>query len=299
MSRGLFIGRFQPFHNGHLSKIESFQEEVDELLIGIGSSQYGYTKENPFTLEERIEMIENAVIGNCRIIPIPDINNFSEWVSHVEKLCKRFDVVYAGNETITKKLFESKGHKVVNWERDKNGISGTSVRKAIAKEENWKNMVPKSTSNLIDRIDGVKRIKNIFENCKYKNPILAVDGIIKYNENYVLIKRNVAPFKEMFACPGGYVEWGETLKSATIRGVKEETGLDFCIEGYLNYYDKIGKNPIEHYIIHVFYGTGDGELKVGDNTKEVIMTKTIPKTLAFNHNNFFKDYEKRIKNANR
>jgi nicotinamide-nucleotide adenylyltransferase len=274
--------------------IEKALDEVDELIVGIGSSQYGYTKENPFTLEERIEMIEGSVRGNYQIVPIPDINDFPGWVKHVEKLCPRFDVAYAGNETVTKLLFEQSGYEVRSWERKTEDISGTQVRTAIAKDEEWVSMVPESTVKVIEKKHGVERMKHIFENYKYKTPIPTVDGIVNYNGGYVLIKRKIAPFKGMFACPGGHVDWGETLKTAVVREIKEETGLDFHIEGYLNHYDKMGRDPRGHYITHVFYGTATGELKAGDDAAEVSIVKEIPEKLAFDHHKFFEDYEKVI-----
>ena len=56
--RALFIGRFQPFHKGHLKIIQQASETYDQILVGIGSSQYSHTVDNPFTAEERTEMIE-------------------------------------------------------------------------------------------------------------------------------------------------------------------------------------------------------------------------------------------------
>ncbi|HDJ89497.1 MAG TPA: nicotinamide-nucleotide adenylyltransferase, partial [Thermoprotei archaeon] len=55
--RGLFIGRFQPFHLGHFYALKWILSKVDEVIIGIGSAQVSYTIKNPFTLGERIEMI--------------------------------------------------------------------------------------------------------------------------------------------------------------------------------------------------------------------------------------------------
>ena len=54
---GLFVGRFQPFHDAHLQIIQNALKEVEKLIIGVGSSQYSETAENPFTYEERKEMI--------------------------------------------------------------------------------------------------------------------------------------------------------------------------------------------------------------------------------------------------
>ena len=64
MKRGLFIGRFQPFHLGHLQDIINALKEVDELVIGIGSSNEKHTKYNPFSVEERIEMIDLVLPNN-------------------------------------------------------------------------------------------------------------------------------------------------------------------------------------------------------------------------------------------
>ena len=61
---GLCIGRFQPFHLGHLSAIKQALKKVDKLYIGIGSSQYDHEEYNPFTAEERREMIQRALEEN-------------------------------------------------------------------------------------------------------------------------------------------------------------------------------------------------------------------------------------------
>ena len=66
--RGLFLGRFQPFHLGHLDVIKQALKMVDELVIVIGSAQYSHTFENPFTDSEREEMIENYSVRTILII---------------------------------------------------------------------------------------------------------------------------------------------------------------------------------------------------------------------------------------
>lgn len=94
------IGRFQPFHKGHLKLLKEISKEYDEIIIGIGSAQCMYvtspenivykissikmpdTLDNPFTLYERISMIKNSLesenIKNYHLINIPDINIIKE-----------------------------------------------------------------------------------------------------------------------------------------------------------------------------------------------------------------------------
>ena len=92
MKTGLLIGRFQPLQLGHVKMIEKILSEVDFLKIGIGSSQYNFTKENPFTYEERKDMIECSISGNYEIKSIPDIHNEVKWVDYVVNIVGDFDV---------------------------------------------------------------------------------------------------------------------------------------------------------------------------------------------------------------
>src|SRR5436189_227334 len=60
--RAFFIGRFQPFHRGHLAMVRRILESNEEIIVGIGSAQYSHTGENPFTAGERYEMIKRALV---------------------------------------------------------------------------------------------------------------------------------------------------------------------------------------------------------------------------------------------
>ena len=59
--RGLFLGRFNPFHKGHLMAIQQILAKENELIIAIGSSQQSHSLENPFTAGERVLMIHAAM----------------------------------------------------------------------------------------------------------------------------------------------------------------------------------------------------------------------------------------------
>jgi len=152
MSKALFIGRFQPFHFGHLDALKQITE--DEITIGIGSSQYGGTEENPWSFEERKKMIEQSLINehiNYSIVAIPDIHDEKNWVEHVKNIVSKFDVVYTGNEWV-KKLFEEKGFEVKNI-KIKIEISGTKLREMIKNSNtSWKKYVPKQIVNSLKSV---------------------------------------------------------------------------------------------------------------------------------------------------
>ncbi|MAE43196.1 nicotinamide-nucleotide adenylyltransferase [Candidatus Woesearchaeota archaeon] len=161
--RGLFIGRFQPFHKGHLKDIEDALCEVDELLIGIGSSQKSHTKENPFTVNEREEMIllslKHLDNNKFNIFTIPDFNDDKKWVDYIEKTVPKFDIVYTGNDW-TEKCFNKNGYRIKKVKLIE-GISSTKIREEIIKNDSWKNMLPKEVLKYLESIEGIKRVKKL------------------------------------------------------------------------------------------------------------------------------------------
>ncbi len=163
--KALYIGRFQPFHKGHLKIIQNFTKKYDEIIIGIGSSQYGNTLENPFTSEERRLMIKKSLddidIKNYRIIELPDIHNYPKWVSHVVSIIPDFDVVIS-NSPLTKRLFSEKGYTLEETPLyDRRKYSGEKIRKKIINDESWKDALPKPAYKIIESIGGISRLKEL------------------------------------------------------------------------------------------------------------------------------------------
>jgi len=163
--KALIIGRFQPFHNGHLQLIQSLVDEYDEFLIGIGSSQYSYTRENPFSAEERRNMIKQSLhdagINQFRLVTIPDIHNYPKWVDHVLSIVDDFDVVISNND-LTKQLFSAKGFHVKTTPLfHKQELSGRKIRQRMYEGKSWKMYVPPAVYDIITSINGVQRIQHL------------------------------------------------------------------------------------------------------------------------------------------
>jgi nicotinamide-nucleotide adenylyltransferase len=165
--RGLYVGRFQPFHLGHLSAIKEVLKEVDELVVVIGSAQYSHNFNNPFTAGERLVMVRKALeesgvdSGRVWIVPVPDVHLHMMWVSSVEGYTPHFDVVYS-NEPLTRRLFTEAGYKVKPIRFfDRKDYSSTEIREKMVEDENWEKLVPKSVRTLIKEIDGINRLKDL------------------------------------------------------------------------------------------------------------------------------------------
>jgi nicotinamide-nucleotide adenylyltransferase len=164
--RGFYIGRYQPFHDGHQHMVEEIAEEVDELVLGIGSAGDSHTTRNPFTAGERVMMVTKAVEeldATTYVVPIEDLDRNSVWVSHVQSMTPRFDVAYSNNPLVVR-LFEEAGVEVRQspmFRRDV--LEGTELRERMIRGRDWEDLVPDAVVDVIREVDGVDRIRRIAE----------------------------------------------------------------------------------------------------------------------------------------
>ncbi|RLF47797.1 MAG: nicotinamide-nucleotide adenylyltransferase [Thermoplasmata archaeon] len=163
--RALVIGRFQPFHLGHMALIKYILRSADDVVVCIGSAQYSHTFDNPFTAGERHLMISRALeaegIHNYYLVPIEDINVYSLWVAHVEAMVPPFDVIYTNNP-LNIRLFKERGYEVKETPiYDKEKYSGRKIRELMINDGPWEERVPYEVARTINEIDGVNRLKQI------------------------------------------------------------------------------------------------------------------------------------------
>ena len=162
---GLLIGRFQPFHLGHLDAVLFGLSRTENLFICIGSSNKSNERRNPFSAEERKEMIissiEPSMADRLKIFDIPDVGDHEKWTFEIDKIVPKYDIIFT-NDEFTKTLFEKREMNVVPVVlKDREKFSGTNVRELIAGNKNWQDLVPRGTRKVLDKINAIERLKNL------------------------------------------------------------------------------------------------------------------------------------------
>ncbi len=158
---GIFIGRFQPFHNGHMKVVKNALKDVRAITIVV-AIPLKETEKDPFSAEERMGMIRRALekegIMNYELAAVRDIPSDDEYVEHVRRFTKPFDVVFVGDNKLNERLFRKAGFRVVTSQRFYN-LEATHVRERIKRGENWKELVPAGAAEYIEENNLVERVK--------------------------------------------------------------------------------------------------------------------------------------------
>lgn len=258
----VFIGRFQPFHVGHLEVMLSALEQASTLIVLVGSSNQPRTEKNPFTFEERKEMIlesltavDPSFVTRVHIQPLRDQKyNDQLWAMDVQEIVDR----------TTKQIFQSYqiiprigmiGHTkdessyylkmFPQWglvEHQMNeSINATDLRNLIFEGKSLKfldGVVPKAVLNkLVDFVatdeynvlrqehDMIKKYKKSWEAAPYAPTFVTTDAVVVQSGHVLLIERGASPGLGLMALPGGFLEQKITLQQNMIKELREETRL--------------------------------------------------------------------------
>lgn len=259
---GVFIGRFQPFHNAHLETVHYALERVKELVIVIGSCYAARTVKNPWTGVEREEMIRDCLTSaeNARVKFVHSrdyLYNDNLWIAAIQGAISQIiedeadDVVLFGHRKDSSsfylKLFP-------HWElhetpefgkidatriRDlyfQNDILG--VRHLVPSQIERKLTVESIESNrnrgskelarfaeLKKEYDFLRDYHRMWENAPYPVTFNTVDACCICSGHVLLVRRKAAPGKGLFALPGGFLNQNEHVLDGAVRELREETGI--------------------------------------------------------------------------
>ena len=252
----VFIGRFQPFHKGHLAVVEEALEKAERLIIILGSANQPRNSRNPFTTDERSKMIYGSLSEEHRdrviCTPMQDFDyNDAKWERAVQQTVNSVIAVYGPKDSWNCKIGligREKDHtsyylkKFPQWESenvvDFYNLSATPIRYEFF-ERRYISDVPEGTYRFLTEFSRRPEwdvIHNeIIENVKYQRqwanspfpPIfVTVDAVVIQSAHVLLVKRGGYPGKGLLALPGGFLNQEERLEEAMLRELTEETQVD-------------------------------------------------------------------------
>lgn len=255
-----YIGRFQPFTNAHKAMVERGLKEAKNLIILLGSDKASLSLRNPWTTEERTQMIYsvfNKMRDRIVVLPIQDsAYNFTAWIAEVQR--KINAIVPEGSSvklighfkddtSYYLKHFPQWG--LVSVPSLENGLSATEIRDVLfstwgKQKPGWKVSVPKEVDVFIcnwlteekyrydilqDEYLYIKNYKEQWKAAPYAPTFVTTDAIVFSHGHILLIKRGRNPGKGQYALPGGFLDQKETIENGCIRELKEETKIDVAV----------------------------------------------------------------------
>lgn len=256
----VLIGRFQPFHNGHLSLLTRALETARRVVVVVGSAFQARSPKHPFSWQERAEMIRNAVPEAQRhrlsCVPVRDYFDEARWIGAVrravaEALSDAADAADAPAPTALIGHFRDATrdylHDFPDWTLL--AADGVPLRRASTMRDalfaapqqalpDLAGELPASTIGFLRRWCALPLFEPLAQEAEllrhydaswaaapYPPVLVTVDCVVKCLGHVLLIQRGQAPGKGLLAVPGGFLEQRETTLQAALRELDEETHL--------------------------------------------------------------------------
>lgn len=247
----VLIGRFQPFHKGHAMLLARALAVAPRVIVVLGSARQARNAKNPFNWEERAAMIaatlDEATQARVRFVPIRDYYNDQRWGNAVEHavnaLCAETDriaLVGFHKDASSHYLSRFPGWSLVAVPSF-GELDATSVRQIYFEGEHpgatlalLAGLVPPAVAHYLKGWVGLPPYEQMREEhfaieesrrVWGSGPFVTVDAVVSAADHVLLVRRRYAPGKNLWAVPGGFLEARERVLQASIRELREETGL--------------------------------------------------------------------------
>ena len=230
MKTGIFIGRFQPVHEGHIHALGVAASQVQKLYILVGSANTCRSIKNPWTFEERKQMLSLKLhaqrITNYEIIPLNDYRySDTQWMSDVRATIEHYDMgspvlfghMKEGNDYL--KWFPELKFKSIEAQYT---INATQVRTRMFEEND-----PFMPETVRGDYQFYEKEKQLFAGYPFPETLNfnCSDAILECQGHILLIQRKFSPGKGAWALPGGFRNQRETFLDCAIRELQEETNV--------------------------------------------------------------------------
>ena len=230
MKSGIFIGRFQPAHQGHIHAIGIAASQVDKLYIMIGSANACRSIRNPWTYQERVDRLRaklhSARVTNAEFIPLNDYPyNDTQWIADIRATAEHFEM---GTPTLFGHMKE--GNDYLGWFPDwkfrdieaQYTINATSIRKRMFELND-----PDMPQTVRDDYKYYQNETAQFADYPFPETLNfnCADAVIECQGHVLLIRRKFAPGAGAWALPGGFKNRDETFLDCAVRELQEETNV--------------------------------------------------------------------------
>lgn len=250
----VFIGRFQPFHIGHLAVAERALAIAERVIIVVGSNGHPTTTRYPFR-PEAVETYVRAALAEAfgddaarvTIRHQPDVlYNDQTWIRSVQALVHaevgldaRITLIghHKDASSYYLRLFPTWGTEGID---NVDGINATDVRAHyfLGEDDAWRDRVPGAVASYLDahrddpdfvrirdELEFVTAYRRQWDAAPYPPTFVTVDAVVVQSGHVLLVTRGAMPGKGQLALPGGFVGEDERLLDGCLRELREETRL--------------------------------------------------------------------------
>lgn len=107
---------------------------------------------------------ENVSLDKVYIIPIPNSENNSIWLQHLKSMVPKFYVLYTGNAFVKGLVIDDENVQIKNPDfLDEVNYNGNHIRMCIVSNKNWKKLVPNSVYRMLKHMNGISRLRMLYE----------------------------------------------------------------------------------------------------------------------------------------